>query len=397
MANAKTKANRAKVNSEAPVNPKAKMLRIGFDTAKYIGTEPRWDDVEVTEDTRQHYLGLGFNWYNHSFNHKDAVTFMVEFLTVNERKAEAKQVKRSKDYSIPNALGWMARMTMMGWELDAVETDQIEGAIKKAIASVVLKAVVVEDEDAPKKAKFNIQEVMREKSAVAGGELEGMFDDYIANGALAKHNFKPIDVLKAANILPAHAGAEVEHWKAVSAEIKAAHAGKDAELKEAYSTFNKLQLRNMIKFADLIVADYNGYVAFKKANKKVRKKKVKTPEQIAFKMKFLAEDKDLKLKSLKPAKIVGAKEVFAYDVKKRKLMYFVADEYAGELTVKNSTIAGFDVTKSAQKTVRKPAEQLKAFMSASRPNTRKLYKNTKSVEVRVSGRFNENVVILKAF
>jgi len=368
MANAKTKANRAKVNSEAPVNPKAKMLRIGFDTAKYIGTEPRWDDVEVTEDTRQHYLGLGFNWYNHSYNHKDAITFLVEFLTVNDRKAEAKQVKKAKDFSVPNALGWMARMTMMGWELDALETDQIDGAVKKAIASVVVKAVVV-DEDAPKKAKFNIQEVMREKSAVAGGELEGMFDDYIANGALAKHNFKPIDVLKAANILPAHAGVEIEHWKAVSAEIKAAHAGKDAELKEAYDMFNKLQLRNMIKFADLIVADYNGYVAFKKANKKVRKKKVKTPEQIAFKMKFLPNDNDLKLVSLKPAKIVGAKEVFAYDVKKRKLMYFVADEYAGELTVKNSTIAGFDVTKSAQKTVRKPAEQLKAFMSASRPNT----------------------------
>jgi len=397
MANAKTKANRAKVNSEAPVNPKAKQLRIGFDTAKYIGTEPRWDDVEITEDNRQHYLGSGFNWYNHSYNHKDAVIFLTEFLTVNDRKAEAKQVKRAKDYSFPNALGYMARMTMMGWELDALETDQIEGAVKKAIASVALKAVVVEDPDAPKKAKFNIQEVMREKSAVAGGELEGMFDDYIANGALAKHNFKPIDVLKAANILPAHAGTEIEYWKAVSAEIKAAHAGKDAELKEAYDMFNKLQLRNMVKFADLIVADYNGYVAFKKANKKVRKKKVKTPEQIAFKMKFLAEDKDLKLKSLKPAKIVGAKEVFAYDVKKRKLMYFVADEYAGELTVKNSTIVGFDVTKSAQKTVRKPAEQLKAFMSASRPNTRKLYKNTKSVEVKVSGRFNENVIILKVF
>ena len=395
MANAKTKANRAKVNSEAPVNPKAKMLRIGFDTVKYIGTEPRWDDVEITEDNRKINLITGFNWYNTTFGHKDALGFLVEFLTVNDRKDEAKQVKKAKDHIVPNALGWMARMTMMGWELDALETDQIDGIVKKAIASVTLKVVVDEDEDAPKKAKFNIQERMREKSADAGGELEGMFDDYIANGALSKHKFKPIDVLKEANILPAHAGAEIEYWKEVSAEIKAAHAGKDAELKEAYDMFNKLQLRNMIKFAELIVADYNGYVAFKKANKKVRKKKVKTPEQLAFKMKFQAEDKELKLTSLKPAKIVGAKEVFAYDVKKRKLMYFVADEYAGELTVKNSTIVGFDVTKSAQKTVRKPAEQLKAFMAASIPNTRKLYKNTKSVEVKVSGRMNENVIILK--
>ena len=96
MANAKTKATRAKVNSEAPVNPKAKTLRIGFDTAKYIGTEPRWDSVEVNEDNRQSHLMTGFNWYNHSYNHKDAITFMVEFLTLNDRKDEAKQVKRAK-------------------------------------------------------------------------------------------------------------------------------------------------------------------------------------------------------------------------------------------------------------------------------------------------------------
>ena len=153
----------------------------------------------------------------------------------------------------------------------------------------------------------------------------------------------------------------------------------------------------MAKFADLIVTDYNGYVAFKKSTKKVRKKKVKTPEQLAVRMKFLAADKSLNLTSLKPAKIVGAKEVFAYDVKKRKLIYLVADEYAGELTVRNNTIVGFDVTKSVQKTVRKPAEQLKAFMAASRPNTRKLYKNTKSVEARISGRGNPNMIILKAF
>jgi hypothetical protein len=397
MAKAKTKANRARVNGTAPVNPAAKALRIGFDIAKYVGYEPYWTDVELTEDNRKIQLVSGFNWYNHSFGHKDAVTFLVEFLTVNKRKDEAKQVKRAKDFAFPNSIGWMARMTMMGWELDATETEQVEQAVSAAIASVALKVVVINDDDKPAKTKFNIQERMREKSAEAGGELEGMLDSYIADGAQSRHNFKPIDVLKAANILPAHASSEIAYWTSVSAEFKAAHAGNDADLKEAYGMFNKIQLRNMIKFADLIVADYNGYVAFKKSTKKVRKKKVKTPEQIAFRLKFKAAEKSLNLTSLKPAKIVGAKEVFAYDVNKRKLLYFIADEYAGELTVKNNSIVGFDVNKSAQKTVRKPAELLKAFMSASRPNTRKLYNNTKSVAVRLSGRFNENIVILKAF
>jgi len=396
MAKAKTKANRARVNGTAPLNPSADTLRIGFDNAKYVGHEPLWNEVALTEENRQSHLANGFNWYNHSFNHKDARVFLAEFLTVNKRMDEAKKVKRAKDYAFPNALGWMARMTMMGWELDALETERVEGAITKAIASVVAK-VEVEDSEKPAKAKFNIQELMREKSAAAGGELEGMLDDYIANGALSKHGLKPIDVLKTANILPAHAGVEIAHWTGVLAELKEAKAGKDADLTEAYSSYNKIQLRNIMKFVELIISDYNGYVAFKKSTKKVRKKKVKTPEQLAFKLKFLATDKDLKLTSIKPAKIIGTKELFAYDVKKRKLMYFVADEYAGELTIKNNTIVGFDVMKSVQKTVRKPAEQLKGFTSASRPNTRKLFKDTKSVEVKVSGRFNENIVILKCF
>ena len=398
MAKAKTKANRTRVNSgTSPSVAGAKTLRIGYDAAKYIGYEPVWTGVDVTEENRQSLLMSGFNWYNYCFGAKDSVVFLAEFLTINKRAKDAKLVKRAKDTSFANAYGWLARMTMMGWELDANETEQINVAVAKAIASVQIKAVVTTDEDKPAKAKFNIQERMREKSAEAGGELEGMFDEYIANGARFKHNFKPIDVLKTANILPAHAGAEIEYWTTVSAELTEARTSKDADIQEAYGDFNKIQLRNMTKFVDLIISDYNGYVAFKKSTKKVRKKKVKTPEQIAFKLKFLKEDKGLKLTSVKPAKIVGAKEVFAYDVKKRKLLYFIADEYAGELTIRNNTIVGFDVTKSAQKTVRKPAEQLKAFMAASRPNTRKLYNNTKSIAVRHSGRFNENIVILKAF
>lgn len=398
MAKAKTKANRARANNPPPINIKAKTLRVGIDIAKYVGYEPVWEGVEVTEANRKTHLISGFNWYNCSYGSKDAFVFLQEYLTLNGRKLEATKIKKAKDTIVANAYGWMARMSIMGWVLDADETEKLEKAISIAIDSVDQKVeVVAVDPDKPAKAKFNIQEVMREKSATAGGEIEGMMDDYIAAGALSKHDFTPIDVLKKANILPAHAATEIAYWKGVAAELKEAHAGKDADLKEAYINFNKIQLRNMIKFAELIVADYNGYVAFKKASKKVRKKKVKTPEQLAVRMKFLATDKVLNLTSLKPAKIVGAKEVFAYDVKKRKLIYFVADEYAGELTVKNNSIVGFDVTKSAQKTVRKPAEQLKAFTAASRPNTRKLYKNTKSVEARHSGRFNENIVILKAF
>jgi len=378
----------------APLVSAAKSLKISLDIAKYIGYEPVWEGVDITEDNRQSHLMSGFNWYNYSFGSKDAQAFMVEYLTINNRKAEAKQVKRASDLKVQNALGWLSRMTMMGWELSEVETKLIEDEIKNAIASIPVK-LVVDDQDQGK--KFNIQDRMREIAAEAGGEMENMLDEFIKDGCKARHDFKPVNILKTANVLPQHITAEIEHWEKITAEFKEAYAGKDKELKEAYGHFSKIQLRSLVKFGELIVAEHRNYVSFKKANKKTRKRKVKTPVELARKLKFLPTFQDLDLTSIKPAKVIGAKEMFAYDTKKRKLMYFVADEYAGTLSIKNNTIDGFDANKSVQKTIRKPKEQLKGFMAASRPNTRKAFDKTKSVETKMSGRFNSGIVILKVW
>jgi len=398
-AKSKVKINRGRATNPAPLVSGAKALRIGIDAAKYTGYEPIWEDVDVTEDNRQHHLISGFNWYNYSFGSKDAQSFLVEYLVINKRKNEAKQFKRASDTSFTNAYGWMARMTMMGWELNEVETKQIEDAIKTSIASVPVKVVAAnaDDDETVNRAKFNIQERMREKLAEAAGELENMLDEFIADGAKARHKFQPIVLLKTANVLPAHVGNEIKHWEDIKAEFKAAHLGKDKDLKEGYDQFTKLQLRNLIKFAELVITDYHGYVAFKKSTKKARKRKIKTPVELARKLKFMAAHKEFDLTSLKPAKIVGAKEMFAFDVKKRKLMYFIADEYAGVLSVKNNTIDGFDKSKSVQKTIRKPKSQIAALLAASKPNTRKAFEKTKSVETKMSGRFNENIIILKVW
>jgi len=392
---ARTK-NRTKYASTSPIVAGAKALKLSADFVQHVGPEPVWEDITLTEENRKHYMINGFNWYNYCFTSKEAIDFVVEYLNVQKRKDEAKQVKRAPELSFPNAIGWLARMSMMGWELTEEEEQRIEDAIKKAIASVPVK-VVVDNTEENKVNKPTIQDRMREKCAETGGELEGMLDEYIAKGAPTKHSYKPINILKSANILPGHVKDEVAHWEKMRDEFQKAYEGKDADLVEAYSQFGKIQLRNLVKFCDLIISDYHGYVAFKKANKKVRKRKVKTPRELVRKLKYMPEFKDLGLTSVKPEKIVGAKEMFVYDTKKRKLMYFVADDHAGELTVRNNIIEGFDKMKSIQKTVRKPAEQLKEFMKASKPGSRKFFKAMKSVEQKFSGRFNDNIVILKVW
>lgn len=389
----KKPAVRGKRKAPVPVNTDVKALSISIENAKYLGHEREWYDVKLTDENRKVHLMKTLTWYSTNFGAKEAKQFIVDYLYINDRKADSKKFKKVADYSFPQGIGWLARMSHMGWELSKVELQKLTETIDAALASVV-KTTEPDAAEEKKSNQPNIQERMREKAHETTGELEGLLDDYVAGGAKARHSFEPLVVLKEANILPAHVNDEVAYWETRLKELTAAYKG-DKELKEGYGHFTKIQLRNIVKFVEQIIADYHSYVAYKKAAKAPRKVKPKTPEQLTRKLKYMKECSELNLKSMAPTKIIGAREMFAYHTKKRKLMYFVADEYAGGLTVRNNMIEGFDSNKTKQKTVRKPAEQLKEFMAASLPNSRKIYKNTKGVETKVSNRFADEIIILR--
>jgi hypothetical protein len=84
-----------------------------------------------------------------------------------------------------------------------------------------------------------------------------------------------------------------------------------------------------------------------------------------------------------------------YDTKKRKLIHLVADSHTQAFTVKNNSIIGFSTVETLQKTLRKPAEQIKSIVSAGAPAARKIFKEIKSVDSKFNGRGNENLIILK--
>jgi hypothetical protein len=374
-----------------------KALRVAAEHAKFTGYEPEWNAETFDEDSRKMQLMNALNWYNYHFGAKDATQMVLDYLKAQGRHESIKMVKKAPDGSIPNGVAWLCRMSFRGWPISEEEQKRIDSSISSVVeVGLRITEESTVDETVAKVAKPSIQDRMREKAAEAGGELDGMFDEFIAAGAKAKHDFQPIGVLKAANILPQHTGDLVAYWTRTRDELSEALEGTDADLTEAYSRFTKPQLKNLIKFCDTIIADLNSYVTFKKANKTPRKRKQKTPEQQVAKLKYLKEFPELGLTSIKPAQIVGSKELFVFSTKKRKLQYYVADDHAGgELVVKNNTIVGFDPNKSVAKTLRKPQEQIKALQAASKPNSRKVFADIKAVETKLSGRFADDLIILR--
>ena len=360
---------------------------------KYTGSEPEWR-IQPDSDTRLSSLSRAFGWYHYSFGKKEAKELIIDWLSRNERSADAKGFARVPEQSVSCTFGWLSRMNLRGLELLTEEKSRLDQHVADLIGAAKNMKHILE-QDLEVVAKPNIQERLKEKAQEVAGELEGMLDNIIQDNVKITAEHKPINLLRGMNISQQHISVVRDTWIKHRDEFADAVAGKDAQLVEAYGHFGKIQLRNLLKFAEQVLADCDSYVQIKKVERRPRKKKPVSPEKLTARFKYLKEFPELKLVSEPVTKLVGAGEAWLYDTKKRKLIHVVADQHVSEFTVKGSAIVGFDGGASIQKTLRKPAEQIKALMSGGLPAARKYFKDIKSTETKFNGRGNENLVLLR--
>ena len=362
------------------------------------GPEPTWKD-QPNPDERVSQLTRMFNWYNYYYSKKEAKDCIVDWLTRNNRAADAKAFGRIPETTLWSmGMGWLCRANTMGLELTAVELERINTYIADNIqAHRSVKEVVVAAVAETAVVKPNIQDRLREKISEAAGEIDGMYDEMIRAGAKMSASYKPIAVLRSMNVSPQMVGTIADIWRSRLAELEDVVGGRDSDLAEGYGHFGKLQVKNLVKFAEQVIADCGSYVQIKKSEKKPRAKKAVPPEKVVARFKYLREFAELKLKSESSTKLVGASEAWLYDSAKRKLVHVVADSHLGTFTVKGSAIVGFDPAATVQKTLRKPAEQIKSIVGVGKPAARKAFKDIKSTEVKFNGRGNDNLIILRVY
>jgi len=369
------------------LNPKSAEL-------KYTGGEPEWR-IQPEPENRISALSAAFSWYNYHYGKKDAKDMIVHWLEHHDRSKDARKIRAIPDSQIRLTPAWVCRMSLVGLELNEHELLQINDQISNMLkVKDEVKIVVTEEETAQN--KVTIQDRLREKVSECAGELEGMFDDFVTDGAKMSASIKPMATIRGMNVAPQMIGTISDIWKTKLAEFEEVVEGKDSDLVEGYSNFTKIELRNMIKFAEQVINDCGAYVQIKKVERKPRAKKAVSPEKQASKFKYLKAFEELKLESEPPARLVGAGEAWLYDTKKRKLIYVVADTHIGEITVKNNMLLGFDAAASVQKTLRKPAEQIKSLLAGGKPAARKYFKDIKATDTKFNGRGTENLIILRA-
>lgn len=351
-----------------------------------VGAEPDATQIVAGVDGYAVKFINAMNWYSIDGNKGEARKFLREYIKKN-RAADLKDFDRVKDNEIRPTYGWIARIIARGAKLSDYHVENFNNYIFEILKSVsipvVQKTVILS-------SRPSIQDAMNEKISNYIGTLEGHYDEYITNGI----EFSLESDLKAKEI-PQPYIVKIEEWaKRKLREWIEIVEGKDFQLNEAFSHYSKKSKRDVAKFFANIIQDCEKYGAFKKANRKPRAVKPKTPAQQTKALKYKIKDESLELNSVHPTEVVGAAAVWLYNTKNRKLMVYRTESSQG-IQVKGSSLQNYDPEISEQKTLRKPDEQLKQLLSASKVQLRKFMETINSKKQDVNGRVNPEIIILK--
>jgi hypothetical protein len=165
-------------------------------------------------------------------------------------------------------------------------------------------------------------------------------------------------------------------------------------VREGYSNFTKPQLKKMVAYCDTIITDAMKIAGEAKINRKPRKRKAKTPDQLVSKVQYCEKFDDLKLVSIKPKDIIGAMQLWVFNTKTRKLGVYHADD-AGGFSVKGTCVTNYTESKSISKTVRKPSEMLPEVLKAGKIALRNILSGIATKETLLNGRINKDIVLLR--
>lgn len=270
-------------------------------------------------------------------------------------------------------------------------------SIREYIDKSIRENKFEEPKDAAPSNVISIQDRMKAMVAPLLESFESYIDDWY-DGLVKAKDFDPHKqmTISEIDIKAAHAKIIRDRFASMLEEANEVVEWKDDDLKEGYAHLATAKLRK--EFASLyqkIDDACRMFIEKGKATRKPRKPKQISNEKLVAKMKYKAFDKDLSLVSVNPAMIIGAKELWVYNAKTRKLGHYIADEYIGQLSVKGTTIIGFDTIKSVRKTLRKPEETLREFSKANKVALRKFMSNIKSKESNLTGRINSDTILLK--
>ena len=373
------------------------------------------------------------NWYYENYKETDLVEYIWEWMKNNGYDTQhIKAAKRSKSFTLSSIIGINCKLLLDGvpdyneqyaeyWaglRGTSGELKPLSASLKPYINEACdLGMNMVEQVDVtPTTPKPTIQERVLEQSRAAAMAI----DEWLSNIRNPDWSIDGFDFrahFESNKLSQTHTTRISSFYKDEYDEINqvinmpSAAALKSLpddqaeyilQLKEGYSNFTRKQLQQYRKALETIITECNVFGNTKRAVSKDRFT-TKDIAQLVSKLKYCHNDVTNNLTSVSPSSIVGSEYLWIYNTRTRKLGCYVAENVdpknakrpGSGLSVKGSSIVGFNPERSVQKTVKKPAETLREFASSKKNEIKNFLDKLNTVDSRLTGRITADIILLR--
>lgn len=358
---------------------------------KLNDSEPRWKTAG-----EESQIGEMLNWYNYNKSADDAKKYFIEFLKeTGEATDTIQKISQYGNIPLSNTVGFLCRIKTVNGDSVPSRYDKHINNTKTKVLQVVntpktTNTTVLEEDKRP-----SVQEHLENQLKEYLGHLAFIVDEFIA--AKCKTKFDVYEWFKTNAIKHQQAKNIAEYYqKNILPEIQEALAGTCEQLTEAYSFLKKNELKKYVEFVETLIADTKRWCDVAKQislnNRAPRAKKPKSPLKQTAKLKYLREHENLK--SIPVTEIVGATQLWVYNVKYRTLGVYVCNNAHG-FSVKGSTILNYDTNESVAKKLRKPEEVIPKVLESGKVALRKILPAIRAKDKKLTGRINQDTILLK--
>ena len=327
-------------------------------------------------------LMRALNWYNANKNDKDAAKIL---------QVDLKIARHHQTYA------WLIHMKSVGFVLPETSENTFS-EMKAAFDNSVIKSQKEEikvDESGNQIVApvINLQERIATKTKQYIGELEGLVDDY--GQTVKAKDFKAYDWFVKNEVKPIHAAKIADYFRERSAEITNAIEGSDKEYKDAYLRMGKDKIKSILAVMTNIVSDAERLSGNVSKTRKPRKKKPVSFEKMVAKLQYKPKDDNFKIQSINPINVIGASQIWVFNVKSRKLGVYSALDSVGIL-VKGNKLENYSLNESFSKTLRQPEKVLTTVIDGGKIAMRKLMDSINAKSSPMNGKIGKDTVILRA-
>lgn len=346
---------------------------------KFVGHEPTWFDVEITDKNYVKEMMRGLNWHNYVAKDSDFHKYLIQWVSKHQVDA-LKKIEGLNSSEVTPTVATIARMHLQGFPLKDRHIQSITDHIavlltpKKKEPKPITQPKVVPD----------VQQAMRSQVSSTLSDIEEQID-------LAFDKFE-IDPPKIADLILKKQYTH-KHLQIISKEIDkniqewtAAYDKTDEQLSQGYGYIPRRKFRQIIDGFTDVVQKIQQFVD----NTKVARKPRPINKAVVTKnLKFLPTFEQYT--GQPTTSVVGATILWIYDTKYRKLIKLTGEKKG--LSAKGASITG--VTKAQVKMLRWPEKQLVEFTVSKGKATTDWFDKLTTKEAEASHRITPTMILLR--